>query len=85
MEYKHGLMVLNMKVNGYLDKLVEMENFIMLQVKYIMGVGYKIKLVVLDRMQLKMEVDMMDNGKIIYKMVMEWKHGLMIQYTRDNL
>lgn len=50
MEYKHGLMVLNMKVNGYLDKLVEMENFIMLQVKYIMGVGYKIKLVVLDRM-----------------------------------
>lgn len=78
-------MVLDMRGNGYLDKLVEMVNFFMPQVKFIMGVGYKIKLVDLDHILLKMEVDMKVNGKIIYKMDMELKHGLMIQYIKDNL
>jgi len=85
MVYKHGQMELDMRVNGYPDKRVEMENFITHRVKFIMGVGYKIRLAVSDHMLLKMEVDMKDNGRIIYKMDMELKHGLMIQYIKDNL
>lgn len=68
-EYKYGLMEQNMKEIGWIIKLVERVNFIMLMEINIQENGLKIELMDMEFINKVMEQCMKEIGKMIYNMV----------------
>jgi hypothetical protein len=85
MEFKFGLMVLNMKEIGLMDKLMEKVNLFILMVIYMMDIGKMEKLMVMVFLFIILVLNMKDIGKMIYNMDLVLKPGRIIVSTKENI
>lgn len=83
MEYRFGLMELNMKDNGNIIKLMVRGNSLMLMGIFMMVIGKMIWLVVMEYMFILMVQNMKVNGLMINNVDMVMKYGLMVQNIED--
>jgi hypothetical protein len=74
--YRYGLMELNTKGNGEAIKPMERENFGMLTVTFLRGIGKTIKRTVMVFTVIRMAQNTKETGKTIYKMALGLKNGL---------
>ena len=85
-ESRHGQMVLNMKENGRIIKLMDKGSFGIRMVTIIMGDGWMIRLMDLECMCIRMELNMKENGVMICSMEEGLRIGRMVVsmwgYTR---
>lgn len=82
LEYKYGLMELNMKGNGVTIRPMERENFGMLTATFLRGIGKMIKPTVMVFTVIQMAQNTKETGKTIYKMALGLRNGLVIIYLR---
>lgn len=83
LEYKFGLMELNMKDIGKIIRLMGKESFGMLMETFLMVNGKMIRHMVTEFIFMLMEQNMKENGKMICNMVKEQKFGQMVQDMMD--
>ena len=76
-EYKFGLIMPNMKVNGVKIKQMAVENSGMLMAIFMKVNGKMIKLMVTEFTFMLMEPNMRGIGKMIFKMAKAWRAGKM--------
>jgi len=77
MEYKFGLMGLNMMVIGFQGKLMVKENSIILTGMYMKGTGRMVRLMDMEFLSIILVADTKDIGKMISSKDLELKLGLM--------
>ena len=78
----YGRMAVSMKATGKMIKPTEEEDLSMLMVTAIMAIGLMIRLMVVEPTNIWTEPNTLEIGKKTNNMVMESKHGLMLQSTK---
>lgn len=66
-----------MKVNGKITKQMGQENFSILMEMFMMEIGPMIRLMVMELIRIQMELNIKDNGRMIFSMGQAWKNGQM--------
>lgn len=84
MEFKSGLMEPNMKESGLKIRLMERENSGMQMVTFTRENGKMTRLTVLGSTSMLMEQDMKATGRMIFRMELVLKLGMMDQNTKVN-
>lgn len=84
MEFKSGLMEPNMKESGLKIRLMERENSGMQMVTFTRENGKMTRLTVLGSTSMLMEQDMKATGRMIFRMELVLKLGMMDRNTKVN-
>lgn len=84
MEFKSGLMEPNMKESGLRIRLMERENSGMQMVTFTRENGKMTRLTVLGSTSMLMEQDMKATGRMIFRMELVLKLGMMDRNTKVN-
>ena len=84
-ENQYGLMVVIMKDNGKIIKLMVMGYFIIQMEIAILVNGTKTRQMVQEHLLIQMVQNILESGKMIISMVMEYKSGKTSKYIKENI